>query len=493
MELFLKKLKDKKYEINILKLNQVEEITILYDKVELIVIEISKDKKISIISSNDVLNIYLPKSIEKLEELDTYLEKFKKKIDESNPIDINDDYDDDYDDDYNKIYNQDSCNFIVREIQQQMGFLTLMEYFDKGIYKIPKNQRNYVWTKDQVEELAVSLIRGYPIPPIYCYRNDKNQLVILDGQQRLMSLYLYYKNSYLKNTSKTPIDLREILTEDSNNNELILEQLNRDYGIRNERYFFKTRNTKTKEEKVEEITYEKLSKEVKRIVDFRVINIIEIFVQSDVNIQNNQNDVNKEEIFFKIFGNLNQGGTELKNQELRNGIYQCQLYDMLHDINNTNKKWRKIYGPKHRHSRDVELLLRFVATDYMFKIKDNIVNISGFENSYPKFLNDFSKKALNFTQTQVKDFEKKIITFFDKIEGRERIPNLLLESLFFASTHLTGNYTINEEIINEIVEDSKYKQCIGASSSSKQNVKNRLEIVYQKLKNKIGDNNKNGI
>lgn len=53
-------------------------------------------------------------------------------------------------------------------------------------------------------------------------------------------------------------------------------------------------------------------------------------------------DNQKNKILYKIIKNLNSSDTEFKNQELRNRVYQCEFYDMLHSINNTNTKWREI-------------------------------------------------------------------------------------------------------------------------------------------------------
>ena len=80
-------------------------------------------------------------------------------------------------------------------------------------------------------------------------------------------------------------------------------------------------------EKVIDIRYSGLPKEIRRTVDFTTISVIEIKVDAE-----NQ----KNRILYKVFQNLNSGGTELKNQELTNGVYQCKFYDMLHEINNTN-------------------------------------------------------------------------------------------------------------------------------------------------------------
>ncbi|MGL5964832.1 MAG: GmrSD restriction endonuclease domain-containing protein [Fusobacteriaceae bacterium] len=373
--------------------------------------------------------------------------------------------------------------FIVREIPAPMGFLTMMEQLDRGTLVIPKNQRNYVWTKNQVENLAVSMIRGYPIPPLYGYRNEHNQIVVLDGQQRLISLYLYYKGVYLKSTSKMPINLKGILTANSETRKTnFLDELKEKFGIREQDYFYRIIDSETKNEIATEITYNCLDTNVKRFIDFKSINMIEIMVQGE--------NINKEEIYFEIFGNLNQGGTPLKNQELRNGIYSCPFYDMLHYINDTNKKWREIYGVKHKHSRDVELLLRFVATQHLFNLKDGVLNLDGsstrFEGSYPTLLNDFSKISLKFKAEEIKKHKESIEKFIDRLEGKESSNNLLLESLYWASSNIPGDYKIEKEFMDEIENSKDYKTVVKASSSSRTNVKKRLEYVYEKLKERYG-------
>lgn len=282
----------------------------------------------------------------------------------------------------------ESYNFLVREISTDISFESLMSNLENDYFTIPKNQRNYIWSKEQVQELAISLIKGFPIPPLYGYRNKDNQIVILDGQQRLISLYLYYKSKFFKNTSKQAINLKDILKEDKIENETAFErQLENTYGLKDVEYQLENKNG----EKID-ITYKNLSSKDKRAIN-RAIKVVEIMVQTE--------EDNKEDIYYKIFGNLNQGGTPLKNQELRNGIYQCDFYDMLHDINNNNEKWRNIFGTRHKNSRDMELLLRFAATEFCFELIDEkfdlekkeekktkiiagkIVKIPQYENSYP--------------------------------------------------------------------------------------------------------------
>ncbi|NYC50884.1 uncharacterized protein with ParB-like and HNH nuclease domain [Clostridium beijerinckii] len=248
-------------------------------------------------------------------------------------------------------------NTNVTQYKADLAFKTLIDGFDDLLYVIPKYQRKYIWSKEQVENLAISLIRGLPIPPIYVYRSGKNKLEILDGQQRILSLFLYYKGKYIKNSTNTQVELQRLMSDERlNRDEITFEKLLEDqYPLKDVTYELKYREDDT--EKVINIRYDKLPKEIRRTVDFTTISVIEIKVDDEKQ---------KNRILYKVFENLNSGGTELKNQELRNGVYQCEFYDMLHEINNTNEKWRKIYGEKHRHSRDVELLLRFAALQYYF-------------------------------------------------------------------------------------------------------------------------------
>lgn len=74
----------------------------------------------------------------------------------------------------------------VQQYKTDIGFRTLVESVNDNLYIIPKYQRKYRWSKEQVIGLVESLLRVLPIPPIYTYRNENNQLEILDGQQRVM-------------------------------------------------------------------------------------------------------------------------------------------------------------------------------------------------------------------------------------------------------------------------------------------------------------------
>ncbi len=74
---------------------------------------------------------------------------------------------------------------------------------------LPEFQREYVWSLEQAKQLSVSLFRGFPTGSLLFWKTDKppevknttippekigSTLVILDGQQRLTTLYLFTQN-----------------------------------------------------------------------------------------------------------------------------------------------------------------------------------------------------------------------------------------------------------------------------------------------------------
>ncbi|MGL5750646.1 MAG: hypothetical protein ACRCXT_08970, partial [Paraclostridium sp.] len=210
---------------------------------------------------------------------------------------------------------------------------------------------------------------------------------------------------------------------------------------------------------------------------------------------------------YNIFGNLNQGGIPLTNQELRNGIYKSKFYDMLHEINNDlDSSWRKLYGAKHNRSKDTELLLRYIASEYMFQFKDkefilerhikDSQRIEEFKSSYPKLLNDFSKIAINFDEDEVNKYKNKLLNFFKRVSypldisnsKNKRVYNSLLESIYVADSKIGKDYKITEELIEKIREDKIYTDTIHAGSSAKKKVEKRLNRVYKIILEYLGEN-----
>ena len=68
---------------------------------------------------------------------------------------------------------------------------TLIKWWGKKLV-IPDFQRAYVWTLKQASEFVDSILRGLPVPSMFFYDDsDNSRYLVVDGQQRLSSLYAY--------------------------------------------------------------------------------------------------------------------------------------------------------------------------------------------------------------------------------------------------------------------------------------------------------------
>ena len=71
--------------------------------------------------------------------------------------------------------------------------ITIASYMDSGAIKLPFFQRHFIWERTRASRLIESLILGLPVPQIFLYEKSKNNFLILDGQQRLLSIYFFIR------------------------------------------------------------------------------------------------------------------------------------------------------------------------------------------------------------------------------------------------------------------------------------------------------------
>lgn len=101
----------------------------------------------------------------------------------------------------------------------------LISDIQKGIIKIPKFQREFVWSIDKTAQLLDSILKGYPIGTFILWQTDErmneiknigNQEIpetpdgtkvqyVLDGQQRITSLYAAYLGAKIQKTGEKKI------------------------------------------------------------------------------------------------------------------------------------------------------------------------------------------------------------------------------------------------------------------------------------------------
>ena len=102
-----------------------------------------------------------------------------------------DDYAEDADDDQIDEYD-------ITAAPNDFNVLTMFSFLDSGAVRIPGFQRNYVWDLGRASKLIESLILGLPVPQVFLYEIERNKFLVIDGQQRLMSIYYFLKQRFPK-------------------------------------------------------------------------------------------------------------------------------------------------------------------------------------------------------------------------------------------------------------------------------------------------------
>ena len=175
-------------------------------------------------------------------------------------------------------------------------------------------QREFVWSKTQSDKFIESLLLGLPVPGIFLVVREDGRLLVLDGQQRLMTLHAFYEGVI-------------------RSKEYSLENVQNEYLGK---------------------TYKSLDPEIRRKLDDSIIHAT--IVRQD-EPSDDQSSV------YMVFERLNTGGTALQPQEIRVALYGGPFIRFLHRMNES-KAWRDIYGRKSNRLKDQELILRFFALLY---------------------------------------------------------------------------------------------------------------------------------
>lgn len=355
----------------------------------------------------------------------------------------------------------------IQQCKTDIGFRTLVESVNENLYIIPRYQRKYRWTKEQVSSLVESLIFGMPIPPIYTCRNEDNQLEILDGQQRIMSLFFYYIGYYLDNSKNSCINFSELVIDNRSFKDALMDQ-----------FALKELHIELEGEKGNSVNvdYSALPLEMKRRVDYTSITVIEIKIDDKKQ---------RSKILRKIFANLNAGGTVLTLQEQRNGIYGCAFYDMLQDFNRHSSIWRKIWGREDAGERDMEALLRLCAlrnyVNIIKKQKSFDFVIEGYQSSYAKLLDRFSEEVMEYNEKQIAEYKNSLVKFLDlfKVNVTQSSKVALLESFYIVYEKLDVHKYITPAIYNDVLKNPKYIANAKQGTVKMKSMNERWKAVYE--------------
>jgi hypothetical protein len=250
-----------------------------------------------------------------------------------------------------------------------LSFRELAMMYDEGELLKPELQRKYVWTKKEASRFIDSVLLGLPIPSIFLAKQDDERMLIIDGYQRIMTIYDFMKGNKFQGDDR------------------IFSLFNSD--IINQRWRGKQ--------------FSELSLEEQRKIKSTTIHAI-IFEQ-----KHPQDDTG----MYQIFERINTSGAALKPQEIRNCVYQGKFNSLLFELNKETS-WRNMFGSEIEDQRmyDLELILRF------FAISDLRNNPEKEQNSINllKYLNNYMGKYRNLEENQEHIFRDNFMNMINLIK-----------------------------------------------------------------------------
>ena len=83
-----------------------------------------------------------------------------------------------------------------------MSFRELISMYDDDELLKPELQRKYVWEKPEASRFIESILLGLPIPSIFLANTPDNNKLIIDGYQRIMTIYDYVKKGIFSKDGK---------------------------------------------------------------------------------------------------------------------------------------------------------------------------------------------------------------------------------------------------------------------------------------------------
>ncbi len=341
---------------------------------------------------------------------------------------------------------QDDAAYVTYDIATYPSDFTLSgiaEMWKDQDITIPDFQREFVWTIKQSSLLIESFLLGLPVPPVFFYIDDENKNLVIDGQQRILSIVYFFEGFF------------------GSENLQGKRQVFRLEGLDKRSIYYRK-------------TFEELSASDQRKLRNTVLRAMNIRQLSPVG---------ESTSVFHIFERLNTSGTPLKSQEIRNVVFRGQLVQILRNLNG-DVSWRAILGQPglNKHQVDVELILR-VFSFYVSHAK--------YEKPMKEFLNKVMKKHRLGNTPEIEAFQnlfplltKRVIDILGEkpfhIRGRlntsalDTVMSLLMQNYENIPANLAVRY-------KRLIEDPKFEALTTIGTTDPHTVRERYKLVKKHL------------
>ena len=98
-------------------------------------------------------------------------------------------------DEQNDFYSDDDL-FKISSWGADLSFRELISRYEDNELVKPELQRNYVWDKAEASRFVDSLLLGLPVPSIFLAKTDDERMLIVDGYQRIMTVYDFIRGIF---------------------------------------------------------------------------------------------------------------------------------------------------------------------------------------------------------------------------------------------------------------------------------------------------------
>ena len=194
---------------------------------------------------------------------------------------------------------------------------TIYDFIESGVMEIPNFQRNYVWDLKRASKLIESIIMGLPVPQIFLFEKSRNTFLVIDGQQRLMTIYYFIKKRFPKR------DKRAFIGRVFDKNKGIPDETLFDNTYFDNFNLYLPSDVPDKKNILNGLNYSTLGEDYKTMFELRTIR--NVIIKQNI-------PPGDDSSIYEIFNRLNSGGMNLKPQEIRYSLYNSRFYDLLYTL-----------------------------------------------------------------------------------------------------------------------------------------------------------------
>jgi len=222
----------------------------------------------------------------------------------------------------------------------------------------PEFQRIFRWDIKQKSNLIESILMGIPIPPIFVYQTKEGVWDVIDGLQRLSTIF----------------EFMGILKSENDEGQVTTLPASRLTKTK----FLPSLNNKVWESEDEENSLDEAQRRfIKR-------------AKLDIKIVEKSSDPNAK---YELFQRLNTGGSHLSPQEIRNCLMVMinrSLYGMIKELNEYGnfKECLPLTDNNMEQQNDMEMVVRFIVARH-----SNLEEVNGYENMHEYLTDRITKIA----------------------------------------------------------------------------------------------------